>query len=391
VTCVDLLAAADPLSAVRAAVAAARPEVIGVSVRNIDDQSRDVPRFLLAQVKGVVDACRAASAAPIVLGGAGFSILPRQALAFLGADCGVAGDGERAFPELLARLAHGESPAGIPGVWTAVGGAPPAFASDLDALPLWDESLTVASDPADPALWIPVQSRRGCPNDCSYCSTAAIQGRAVRARSPRLVVAEIARLAAAGFRRFYFVDNSFNIPEPHALELCRRLAALSPRVEWRCIVYPQGIGEPLVAAMAAAGCVEASLGFESGCPEVLQAMNKRFLPADVRAAADLFRAHGIRRMGFLLLGGPGETRASVEESLAFARSLQLDSLRVTVGIRLYPGTPLAARAVAEGVIAAGDDLLEPRFYLAPDLEPWIHERLAAAGLAAGAVTPRPAG
>jgi radical SAM superfamily enzyme YgiQ (UPF0313 family) len=391
VTCVDLLAAADPPAAVRAAVAAARPDVIGVSVRNIDDQSREAPRSLLARVRGVIDACRAASTAPIVLGGAGFSIFPRQALAYLGGDCGVAGDGERAFPELLARLARGDDPADIPGVWTAAGGTPPAFAGDLDDLPLWDESLAAAADPADPSLWIPVQSRRGCPNDCSYCSTAAIQGRAVRARSPRLVVAAIDRLAGAGFRRFYFVDNSFNIPEPYALELCRRLAALSPRVEWRCIVYPQGIAEPLVAAMAAAGCVEVSLGFESGCAEVLRAMNKRFLPADVRAAAELFRAHGIRRMGFLLLGGPGETRASVEESLAFARSLALDSLRVTVGIRLYPGTPLAAHAVAEGVIAAGDDLLEPRFYLAPGLEPWIHERLAAAGLAAGAVTPRPAG
>ena len=60
-------------------------------------------------------------------------------------------------------------------------------------------------------------------------------------------------------------------------------------------------------------------------------------------------------------------------SLAFARSLNLDGLRVTVGIRIYPGTPLALRAVQDGLIRPGDDLLEPRFYLAPGLEPWIHE------------------
>ena len=82
-------------------------------------------------------------------------------------------------------------------------------------------------------------------------------------------------------------------------------------------------------------------------------------------------------MGFLLLGGPGETRESVEESLAFARSLRLDDLRITVGIRIYPGTPLAKRAVAEGMIASEDDLLRPSFYLAPGLEPWIHARVAA--------------
>ncbi len=129
--------------------------------------------------------------------------------------------------------------------------------------------------------------------------------------------------------------------------------------------------------MAEAGCVEVSLGFESGSLAVLREMNKRFTPADVREISGLLAAHGIRRMGFLLLGGPGETRETVEESLAFATSLNLESLRITVGIRIYPGTPLARRALEEGVISADDDLLFPRFYLAPGLEPWIHQRVAA--------------
>jgi radical SAM superfamily enzyme YgiQ (UPF0313 family) len=379
VSFLDLLAAAaDPAAAVGEAIRAFAPEVIGVSVRNIDDQDRQCPRFLLARVQEVVAACRAASGAPIVVGGAGYSIFPREALAYLGADLGVAGDGEVVFPALLERLARGEDPAGLPGVYTAAGaGSPSAYPTDLDALPLWDPSLASIADPTDPALWVPVQSRRGCPNDCSYCSTARIQGRTIRARSPRLVVESLGRLAAMGTRRFYFVDNSFNIPEAHGLALCRHLALLHPRVEWRCILYPHLVREDFVRAMAEAGCVEVSLGFESGSPAVLREMNKRYRPEDVRAIADLLRRHGIRRMGFLLLGGPGETRATVEESLAFAASLGLDLLKITVGIRIYPGTALARRAVADGVIAREDALLEPRFYLAPGLEPWIHERVAA--------------
>lgn len=222
-----------------------------------------------------------------------------------------------------------------------------------------------------------MQSRRGCPNDCSYCSTSRIQGRRIRRRSPRRVVEAVGRLARAGHRRFYFVDNSFNLPERHALELCEALAALDPPAIWRCILYPERVREGLVRAMAASGCREVSLGFESGCARILREMNKRFTPEDVRRTSDLLAAHGIRRFGFLLLGGPGETRESVEESLAFARSLHLDDLRITVGMRIYPGTPLAKRAVAEGVIASEDDLLHPRFYLAPGLEPWIHARVAA--------------
>jgi radical SAM superfamily enzyme YgiQ (UPF0313 family) len=189
------------------------------------------------------------------------------------------------------------------------------------------------------------------------------------------VVEAVGRLSRQGARRFYFVDNSFNLPERHALELCAGLAALEPKVTWRCIIYPERVSARLVRAMADAGCVEVSLGFESGSPRVLRELHKRFTPDDVRRTSDLLKAHGIRRRGFLLLGGPGETRETVEESLAFADSLGLDDLRVTVGIRIYPGTPLARRALAEGVIESEDDLLHPAFYLAPGLEPWIHERV----------------
>jgi len=81
-------------------------------------------------------------------------------------------------------------------------------------------------------------------------------------------------------------------------------------------------------------------------------------------------------MGFLLLGGPGETRASVEESLAFADSLNLDALKLTLGIRIYPQTNLAQRAVDDGLIAHSDPLLLPRFYLVEELRPWLRETVA---------------
>jgi radical SAM superfamily enzyme YgiQ (UPF0313 family) len=375
----DLLHEADAADAIRRAVCGFSPDAIGVSVRNIDDQSRGAPRFLLAQASPVVAACRAASAAPIVLGGAGFSIFPAAALAFLGADYGVSGDGEVAFPALLDRLESGGDPAAIPGVLVAgrTDPRPPLHDEALDPLPVWDDALSGVADPADESLWVPVQSRRGCPNDCSYCSTAGVQGRAIRTRDSALVVAHVARLAAAGYRRVYFVDNSFNIPYPYALALCAGLRGLSPRPAWRCILYPHLVDGPLVEAMAAAGCVEVSLGFESGSAAVLRALNKRFTPDDVRAAAGLLAEHGIRRMGFLLLGGPGETRETVEESLAFVESLRLESYKVTVGIRIYPGTPLARLAVEEEVVAADDDLLLPRFYLAPGLDGWLQRRVAA--------------
>ncbi len=377
VSVLDLLFAADPTAALRDAIAKQRPEVIGISVRNIDDQCRERPRFLLEQVKSVVETCRATSTAPIVLGGPGYSIFPREVLRELGGDYGVAGEGERAFPALLEALAAGRSTDDLQGVYRPdhEPSVPRALERDLGAFPDWDDSI----GRADPEVWVPIQCRRGCPNDCSYCSTARIQGRRIRWRSPRAIGALVARLRDRGFRRFFLVDNSFNIPEALAFDICGELAALRPRVEWRCILYPERVREELVVAMAAAGCVEVALGFESGAPSVLRAMNKRFSPEDIRATAELLARHGIRRGGFLLLGGPGETRETVEQSLAFARDLRLDDLRITIGIRIYPGTPLERRAVEDGQLEPGADLLHPRFYLAPGLDPWIYERVASEG------------
>ena len=162
----------------------------------------------------------------------------------------------------------------------------------------------------------------------------------------------------------------------YAMELCRAIATERLNVRWRYILYPHRVPEELVAAMAEAGCVEVSLGFESGSKDVLHAMNKQFEPEEVQRISDLLAKYGIRRLGFLLLGGPGETRESVERSLAFAESLGLEMLKVTVGIRIYPRTPLARIALEEGVISDADDLLLPRFYLRPELEEWIFDRVA---------------
>ena len=85
--------------------------------------------------------------------------------------------------------------------------------------------------------------------------------------------------------------------------------------------------------------------------------------------------HGIERMDFLLLGNPGETQRTVEESLAFADSLELEALKVTVGIRIYPGTQLEEIAGDQGVITSASYLLFSHLYLSPELEEWFPERL----------------
>lgn len=372
---VDLMAENDYRSSISEAVDSFAPEIIGISVRNIDDQNMEKPRFLLDQVKKVVACCRNISRVPIVLGGAGFSIFPAAALSYLEADMGIQGEGELAFPLLLKRLERGEDLSGTPGLYLPASGlqGERVLERNLDKFPLPNASSfsLVASEKEE--LWIPLQTRRGCPMNCSYCSTATIEGRTIRKRRPDLIIEEIKSYAAAGFRLFYFVDNTFNLPESYAKEICRKIIESEPAISWRCIIYPNRVDKELVGLMAKAGCREISLGFESGCEQILQKMNKRYTPDQVRQTAAMFKDCGIKQMGFLLLGGPGETRGSVEESLEFADSLNLDSMKITIGIRIYPYTALAATAVDEGLIRPADNLLFPRFYIASGLQDWLYE------------------
>src|SRR5208283_1418520 len=174
------------------------------------------------------------------------------------------------------------------------------FVKRLDQFPLPTPDLLWPSLQADQEFWLPVQTRRGCPMNCSYCSTASIEGCHIRKRSPEAVAQWIREWVELGFRRFYFVDNTFNLPPSYSKELCSALSTISPGISWRCIVYPARLDEALVTAMARAGCIEVSLGFESGSDFILSGMNKRFNPKDVVRASKLLSNNGIRRIGFLL-------------------------------------------------------------------------------------------
>jgi radical SAM superfamily enzyme YgiQ (UPF0313 family) len=377
VTMLDLMFETEADTALKKAVAKFSPECIGISVRNIDDQNIEKPRFLLDEVKEVVTVCRNLSNTPIVLGGAGYSMFPENALPYLDADLGIEGEGEIAFPALLKQLEDNDDLSGIPGLYTRdhVPHKPKTFSNNLDELRLPETGIFSASASQNHEPWIPVQTRRGCNLKCSYCSTPSIEGSSLRQRSPEIVAAWLESWVKDGYANFFFVDNTFNLPPAYAKDICRHILKKGLNMRWRCIIYPKHVDEELVELMAAAGCRQISLGFESGSEEMLKNLNKRFSLEDVRTISARFAVHGIERMGFLLLGGPGETRESVEESLAFADSLKLDALSLTTGIRIYPNTPLAETAKKQGVIASQSNLLYPRFYLSQGMEGWLAGRL----------------
>jgi radical SAM superfamily enzyme YgiQ (UPF0313 family) len=376
----NLMAHADVQNVIQASIRNFEPQAVGISVRNIDDQEMTAPKFLLEPVRAIVSFCRSLTAVPIIIGGAGYSIFPQSALDYLGADMGIQGNGERSFVLLLERLQKGADPAGIPGLHLY--GKSPAAEPNVQkdpgdfAMPVPGVHLSAPADLQDQPIWLPYQTRRGCPLRCSYCSTPAIEGALLRKRDPARVVDSLDEYAAAGFDRFFFVDNVFNLPLAYAKRICAQILKRELKIKWRCILYPWKVDEELVRMMALAGCEDVSLGFESGSARIIKNMNKRYSPEEVRHICSLLQKYGIQTMGFLLLGGPGEDRHTVMESLAFADSLPVASMRITVGIRVYPFTPIAGQAVKDGMIRADDDLLFPRFYIAEDLKIWTRETVS---------------
>lgn len=377
VVMVDLMEEDEPAKTLEKALIDFSPDAIGISVRNIDDQKMAAPKFLLDHAKEVVGFCRDLAGAPIILGGAGYSIYPESVLNYTGADMGIQGEGEAAFLDLLERLGTGGDLSAVPGLCLPGSGMTksPAFTQRLDAFSLPDLEFLMPSAAKIEQAWIPIQTRRGCPLKCSYCSTPAIEGTGIRQHSPGAVIGWISHWVDADFKHFVFVDNTFNLPPSYAKALCRMIADHGLDINWFAIVYPKDVDEELAELMARAGCVQVVLGFESGSEGILKNLRKTYSLEEVRETSERFARHGIKRMGTLMFGAPGENRESVKQSLEFTDSLGLDMVSVNTGIRIYPDTPLADTAVEEGRIPADGDLLQPSFYFPEELNDWLPEVL----------------
>lgn len=374
----DLMFEENPENHVRQVIAEFQPECIGITVRNIDNQNIEAPKFFLDKVRSIIAACRSGSYAPIVLGGAGYSIFPESALEYLNADIGIKGEGESIFLELLSQLEKKQGINNLPGLYIRGYGFKPlkTVSKNLDDFPLPGPKLLSTSLTKNQDIWIPVQTRRGCPFMCSYCSTPSIEGTTLRKRSTENVTNYLKEWVEAGYTNFYFVDNTFNLPSNYAKDLCNEILKKELDIKWRSIIYPKFIDTELVQLMAKSGCKQISLGFESGSEQVLKNLNKRFSQEDIRTVSNMFADYGIERTGFLLLGGPGETQKTVEESLELADSMKLDFLKLTIGIRIYPETKLSEIAREQVIIRQDDNLLYPAFYLSPELDKqWLTEKV----------------
>jgi radical SAM superfamily enzyme YgiQ (UPF0313 family) len=362
---VDLCFAEDPEALITETLSAFTPDAVVISIRNIDNVTYPGFRSYLDGVRGVVELCR--GKAPVILGGSGFSLMPRELLEHLGGEYGVVGEGEEVLPRLLECIARGDSPSRLPGVVTR------GEKSLLPPLPVEtigtpERSLFHVERYNRQGGMANVQTKRGCPFSCIYCTYPILEGTRIRLRPVDDIIAEIRELVENnGTEYLYFVDDIFNYPVDFAERLCGALTSAGLPVKWSAFVNPGFVTPALVRAMVEAGCDAFEFGSDSGSAAMLRNLGKSFGADDIRAASALCRDFGVDFAHYILFGGPGETEETVLESFSLMDEVEPTAVIGMTGIRIYPGTALHCRAVEEGVIAPETSLLEPVFYLSPQV------------------------
>jgi radical SAM superfamily enzyme YgiQ (UPF0313 family) len=381
VTLLDLMFERRPVSAVESAVRNAKPDVVGLSVRNIDNNDMHSTSFYINELSPLFAAVRAHSEARIVLGGAALGVMPEQILRAADADCAVVGEGESTFCRLLARIEDKQPYHDVPGVATIDRGtfkASPETRREC-LVPDYRRWLGL-SGYRSRMCTIPLQTKLGCRFQCVYCTYRKIEGEAYRLFDPGSVAETALRLTSAGLRDIEFVDNVFNAPEEHAIELCDSFIRSRVRARFQSVeLNPAYFSRDLVAVMEKAGFAGIGMTVESASDNVLRGLRKGFSARDVFRAAETLRGSRIPCIWIFMLGGPGETQKTVRETVRFAeRNIRPgDAAFFNIGVRIYPGTELELIARRQGVLTVpGDRMLAPVFYVSPDVgASWMRKQV----------------
>ncbi|MBW2244440.1 MAG: radical SAM protein, partial [Deltaproteobacteria bacterium] len=308
---IDLCFEDEPFEVLAQRLRDFEPEVVALGMRNIQSADYSGTSNTLDYYTGLIDTIRSVTEAPIAIGGSGFSVMPAQLMERLRPDYGISGEAEEAFPALLDGL---ERAAGLDGIGNLhrfkngelVSNGPPARFLDMDTLSPADRSL-VDSRYYERFGIESLQTKRGCPLRCDYCTYPLIEGRVGRVREPSSVVDELfmSLEQQPGTTHVFMVDSVFNLPRSHAKAVCREMIDRGVTIPWTCYANPLGFDAELAELMARAGCAGMEVGADAGADEILARLRKGFTTDEIRHLHQLAEQVGIPDCHTFILGTPG--------------------------------------------------------------------------------------
>ncbi len=362
-----------------------QPKYIGISLRNIDgansfDRSSFIPGY-----KEIVRTIRENSIAPVVIGGAGFSIYPQPLFDELRPDYGIMGEGEQSWINLISCLDEGKDCRQIEGlVYYNESGEfiKNPHLNYLKNLELQFEENIINFYWENSGM-LNIQTKRGCCYNCIYCSYPIIDGRKIRTLNADLIVDNLLRLnKERGINYVFFTDSVFNLCKDYNMELAEKIIRSGLKIKWGAYFSPSNLTDEEMALYKQSGLTHIEFGTESLCDTQLKNYGKHFTFADVKAASDLALKYNVYYAHFLILGGYGETDKTIRETMDNSKQLDYTVFFPFVGMRIYPNTKLQQIAIEEGVISPSDLLLQPAYYISKNFDmSTLKEKAAATGKA----------
>jgi len=355
-----------PAGALEEELRTSEPEAVLLSIRNIDSAAFPGVHRHFEEHLELARTVRRWGRAPLVLGGSGFSLMPEAFMAYLEADHGVVGEGEGAAVDLLAALEAADDPGRLV---RASRIAPPFLPPD--------RSLFDAEWYYRHGGMANLQTQRGCQLRCVYCTYPLLEGHKVRPTVAAGVVDELEAIARAGIGHAFIVDAVFNRPEAHAAAICEEILRRGVQMSLTGYFVPQGELPELPGLLKRAGFDAVELGTDSLSDPVLEGLDKGFTADEAVDFSRRLHDAGIKQCHNLIFGGPGETEATLRESVERMDAIDPTGMIATIGLRIYPGTQLARDA---GYDESPDDpqgLLEPRFYIDEAVAEVIVDKVAA--------------
>jgi anaerobic magnesium-protoporphyrin IX monomethyl ester cyclase len=215
------------------------------------------------------------------------------------------------------------------------------FISDLNDLPMPMYELLPLDRYRIPLIKGPyafVVTSRGCPAGCTYCIKHVSYGPTMRLRSADNLIAEIRKLVSLGVRHVHMYADLFTVNRDQVLAICERLREAKLNIRWTCNSRVDFVDKEMLQAMAASGCYYIAWGIESGNKAILAHARKGVEPDRAMQSLTWAREAGIQNWGYFIIGLPGETVATIKETIAFAKRLPLDIALFHIAAP-YPGTP----------------------------------------------------
>lgn len=350
------------------------PDIIGLSIRNLDNCAYVQPHAYFYADRVIVEIIRRYCRAPIVIGGSGVSVAPAELAAYLGVDYAIAGEGERSLPAFLSALEHQSGFDSVAGLWWRENDGWRSNPADFGVLPA--DLPVQAYEHIEFARYfssggfVAIQTKRGCPFECIYCSYPALEGHRLRFLPPGQCVDEMEKIVRdTGMSDFFFVDGVFNFPPAHAAAVCEEIIRRDLKIRWIAYCNPSGLDHELAELFKAAGCAGVELGVDAATEKMLANLKKGFTMADIERTYQALGRAGLPFAVFLLFGGPDENYNDWELTQQHLQGFgKANAVFASLGIRIYEHTSMYDIACGQGCVNPETPLLEPCFYLSPNLQ-----------------------